>query len=69
MLAPDSRTARNTGSPTAIAMSYFSPLRPYVPATPQHTASTCRASRPGTSAISSSAGVPMPWPRCWHGAW
>ena len=39
-------TCSKSGSPTAIAMSYFSIFSPYVPATPQHTASTCRASQP-----------------------
>ena len=33
--APESLTFRNSGSPTAIAMSYFSFFSPYVPAIPQ----------------------------------
>ena len=28
-----------------------------------------RTSSPGTSASSSSAGLPIQWPCCWHGAW
>ena len=52
-----------------MAISYFSRLSPYVPATPQQVASTWVAVSPGTRPIRSMAGVPMPWPRCWQGAW
>ena len=68
--APDSRTWRKTGSPTAIAMSYFSTLQAVRPgdaaADRVHLA---RLAGPGPGAIRPRAGVPMPWPRCWQGAW
>ena len=68
-MAPESLTFRNSGSPTFIAMSYFSFFIPYVPAMPQQSWSMSRARRPGTRANRSSAGSPMPWLRSWHGAW
>ena len=63
------RTMSKTGFPTACAISYFSFLRPYVPAMPQQVALLSRTSSPGMSRSRSKAGVPMPWLLSWQGAW
>ena len=67
--APEARTWSKRSAPTAIAMSYFSAFSPYVPAMPQQRAFISVTCRPGMSASSSSAGLPIQWPCCWHGAW
>ena len=66
---PASAICRNRPAPTSIAIPNFSFFSPYVPAMPQHVASLSATSSPGMSAISSSAGLPIPWPCCWQGAW
>jgi hypothetical protein len=68
-VAPEARTCSKRSAPTAIPTSYFSAFSPYVPAMPQQRAFISVTCRPGMSASSSSAGLPIQWPCCWHGAW
>src|SRR3954453_22604477 len=57
----------NSVAPMSIEIGYFSRFSPYVPATPQQLASFSTTRSPGTSAMRSSAGLPIPWPCCWRG--